>query len=568
MPRRPKSVLSPSRDERPVEPRLAAQVFVECLENEGVEYVFGIPGEETLDVSEALDRSERIVFVPTRHEQGAAFMADAYGRLTGKPGVCLATLGPGATNLATGIADANLDNAPMVALTGQIEVSRMHKETHQFIDVVGMFKPMTKWNTSVHDARIIPEAVRKAFAIAAAEKPGATHLELPDDVLAQPFDARPLLRGPAAVSEPDAGALQRAARLLQNASRPVLLVGNGVVRQGASQALRDFCRQSGLHVITTFMGKGVMDSDDPQYLFTAGLLAQDYPAGIMGKADLVVCIGYDLVEWSPSAWNPEGRARIICIDTVAPEIDAHYLPEVELIGNLSHIITQLGSLLWNKPLSRFDVPPYRKAFTSVLDVGSDDDFPVKPQRVLRDLRALMAPQDLLISDVGAHKLWIARFWEATEPNTVLISNGFAAMGFGLPAAIAATLATQGRRRIVTINGDAGFMMSMHELETAHRLGLPLVCIIWSDGGLGLIEMHQRRKFGRVSGTRFDNPDFVMLAQSFGVPGMRVERAGDLRATLQQAFAVDGPVVVDVPIDYNENDKLGIDLWKLVHGELS
>ena len=547
--------------------QIAAQLFVECLENEGVEFVFGIPGEETLDVTEALAGSSNITFVPVRHEQGAAFMADAYGRLTGKPGVCLATLGPGATNLATGIADATLDNAPMVALTGQVELSGMHKETHQYIDVVEMFKPMTKWNAPVHDPRIIPEAVRKAFSVAAMEKPGATHLELPEDVMGLPVSGRPLQSGPEAVTEPDAGALQRAAHLLQNASRPVLLVGNGVVRQGASQALRDFCRQTGLHVITTFMGKGVVDSADEHFLFTAGLSAQNYPGGFMGRADLVVCIGYDLVEWPPSAWNPDGDVKIICIDTVPPEIDAHYLPEVELVGNLSHIITQLGCLLWNKPLSRFAVPPYHRAFASVLDVGSDDDSPVKPLRVLRELRALLAPQDLLISDVGAHKLWVARFWEAREPNTVLISNGFAAMGFGLPAAIAAALASRGQRKVVAICGDAGFMMSMHELETAHRLGLPLVCLIWADGGLGLIEMHQRRKFGRVSGTRFDNPDFVALAEAFGVPGLRVSRAGELPGVLKQALAINGPVVVDIPIDYAENDKLGIDLWKLAPGAL-
>jgi acetolactate synthase-1/2/3 large subunit len=542
---------------------IAADLFVACLENEGVEYVFGIPGEETLDINEALGRSEQITFVTTRHEQGAAFMADAYGRLTGRPGVCLATLGPGATNLATGIADANLDHAPVVAITGQVDLSGMHKETHQFIDIVDMMQPMTKWNARVHDPRMVSEAVRKAFSVASAEKPGATHLELPADVMASPVaGGRCLQRVPQAVIEPDAGALQRAASLIGEARRPVLLVGNGVVRQGAARALRDFCRQTGMHVITTFMGKGVIDCDDEHFLFTAGLQAQNYVAGFLGSADLVVCVGYDLVEWAPSAWNPDGDTRIICIDTVPPEIDAHYVPEVELIGSLGHILAQLGCLLWNKPLAEFEVPPYRRALEAALDVGGDDDAPVKPQRVLHDLRKIMDAQDILISDVGAHKLWVARFWEAREPNTVLISNGFAAMGFGLPAAIAATLAVRGRRKVAAIVGDGGFLMNVAELETARRLGHPLVVLIWTDGSYGLIEMHQRRRFEHVEGTRFGNPDFVALARSFGLQGHRVTRAGDLAPVLREAFAASGPSIVDIPIDYAENEKLGIDLWKL------
>lgn len=544
------------------EPRGAAEFFVECLENEGVEYVFGIPGEETLDLSEALDHSPRISFIPVRHEQGAAFMADAYGRMTGKPGVCLATLGPGATNLATGVGDANLDNAPLVALTGQIELGGMHKETHQYIDTVEMLRPMTKWNTRVHDPRMIGEAVRKAFFMAAAEKPGATHLELPEDVMASPVVGHPLAKAPVAFIEPDTVALQRAARLIQTATRPVLLVGNGVVRQGASMALRDFCRQTGLHVISTFMGKGVVDSEDEHFLFTAGLRAQDYPQGLMGRADLVICVGYDMVEWRPAAWNPDGRQKIICIDTVPPEIDAHYVPEVELIGNLSHTLTQLGCLLWNKPMSSFEIPPYHRAFTTLLDWGTDDDSPIKPQRVLRDLRTALAPNDVLVSDVGAHKLWVARFWEAREPNTVLISNGFAAMGFGLPAAMAASLASGGTRKVAAICGDGGFLMNVQELETAKRLGLPFVVLVWRDGGFGLIEMHQKRKFGRVSGTRFDNPDIVALAASFGIEGHHVERAGDLLPVLRKSLTKNAPVVLDIAIDYAENDKLGVDLWQL------
>ncbi|HMK92584.1 MAG TPA: acetolactate synthase large subunit, partial [Thermoleophilia bacterium] len=448
-------------------PLIAADLFVSCLENEGVEYVFGIPGEETLELNDALERSQQITFVPTRHEQGAAFMADAYGRLTGRPGVCLATLGPGATNLATGIADANLDHAPVVAITGQVDLSGMHKETHQFIDTVEMMQPMTKWNARVHDPRTVPEAVRKAFSVASAEKPGATHLELPADVMAAPVEAGHCLqRMPRPVIEPDAGALQTAAGLIREARRPVLLVGNGVVRQGASPALRDFCRQTGLHVITTFMGKGVVDSTDEHFLFTAGLRAQNYPAGLFGRADLVICVGYDLVEWAPSAWNPDGETRIICIDTVTPEIDAHYVPDVELIGDLTHTLAQLGALLWNTSLAGFEVPPYHRAFEAVLDSGRDDDERIKPQRVLHDLRDVLAADDILVSDVGAHKLWVARFWEAREPNTVLVSNGFAAMGFGLPAAIAATLTGPAGRKVAAIVGDGGFLMNVAELETA------------------------------------------------------------------------------------------------------
>ena len=396
-------------------PRLAAELFVECLESEGVEYVFGIPGEETLDLNEALDRSARITFVPTRHEQGAAFMADAYGRLTGDPGVCLATLGPGATNLATGIGDANLDNAPLVALTGQIDLVGMHRETHQFIDTIDMLRPMTKWNARVHDPRMISEAVRKAFSTAAAEKPGATHLELPADVMGTSIVGRPMQPGPETLAEADPVSLLRAVEALQAAETPVMLVGNGVVRQRASQALRAFCEETGLHVITTFMGKGVVDAASDHFLFTAGLRAQNYPQGIMGRADLVVCVGYDMIEWPPSAWNPDGRQTIVCIDTVPPEIDAHYVPEVQLIGDLSRILYQLAGLVRGKEVAHPQTKPYRRAFSALLDTGSDDDLPVKPQRVLRDLRAALAPKDVLVSDVGAHKLWVARFWEAREP---------------------------------------------------------------------------------------------------------------------------------------------------------
>ncbi len=540
----------------------AAELFVTCLENEGVRYVFGIPGEETLDLNEALDRSSQITFIPVRHEQGAAFMADAYGRLTGHAGVCLGTLGPGATNLVTGMADAFLDRAPMVALTGQTGLAEMHKESHQYIDVVRMMKPVTKWNARIHDPAIIPEAVRKAFAVAEREKPGATHLELPDDVMETPTEGRPVPRRPAALVEPVAGELHRAAELLQQAERPVILAGNGVVRQNASSALRRFCQQTGLNVITTFMGKGVIDSDDEHALFTAGLRAQDYPKGFMGRADLVLCVGYDLVEWSPEAWNPRRDRRVICVDTVAAEVDEHYVPDVELTGDISHILTHLGNLVSDKPPARVAAPDYGRMLRAALEAGADDGFPVKPQRVLRDLRALMSPHDLLISDVGAHKLWISRLWPAHVPNTVLISNGAAAMGFALPAAVAARMVLPRDRRVVTISGDGGFLMNVQELETAKRLGLAFVNIVWSDSAFGVIEVHQQRKFGHLAGTKFTNPDLVKLAESFGIAGMRVTATSELESTLRAALELDVPSLVEIPIDYRENAKFSISLAEL------
>ena len=530
----------------------AAQLFVRCLENEGVEYVFGIPGEETLDLNEALDRSESIQFLPVRHEQGAAFMADAYGRLTGRAGVCLGTLGPGATNLVTGLADAYLDRAPVVALTGQTGLSEMHKESHQYIDIVRMMKPVTKWNARIHDPEIIPEAVRKAFAVAEREKPGATHLELPDDVMEAEVRGTPVPRRPSPLVEPVAAELHRAAELLQSCERPVVLAGNGVVRQQAAPALRRFCEQTGLNVITTFMGKGVTDADDPHTLFTAGLRAQDYPKGFMGKADLVVCVGYDLVEWAPAYWNPRRDRRIICIDTVAAEVDEHYVPDVELTGGIGTILTHLGNLVSAKPPARLAAPPYRELLRLALEQGSDDGFPVKPQRVLRDLREVMGPDDVLISDVGAHKLWVSRLWPAHQPNTVLISNGAAAMGFAVPAAIAAKLVLPRERHVVTISGDGGFLMNVQELETAKRLGLAIVNLVWTDSAFGVIELHQMRKFGRLAGTKFTNPDLVALAESFGLPGLRVESADELVPMLQRAFELDTSCVIEIPIDYREN----------------
>ena len=329
--------------------RKASDLFVECLEAEGVKYVFGIPGEETLDLNESLERSS-VSFVPVRHEQGGAYMADMYGRLTQRAGVCLGTLGPGATNLITAVADAFLDRSPLVAITGQGDLERMHKESHQYIDVVSMFKPVTKWNARLTSPRIIPEAVRKAFKVAQAQKPGPTHIELPEDVMAAMVDAEPLparttLRRP----EPSAQELLRATEVIRGAINPVVLAGNGVMRVGAAPALREFARATGIGVAETFMGKGLLSYEDPHHLGTVGLQSRDYSLAGFEDADVVITVGYDLVEHSPEHWNPKGDKTIVCIDTVAPEVDAHFITEVDLVGDLYHILSRLAEELRDAP---------------------------------------------------------------------------------------------------------------------------------------------------------------------------------------------------------------------------
>jgi acetolactate synthase I/II/III large subunit len=538
----------------------AADLIVQCLENEQVRYVFGLPGEEILDILDSFLDS-RITFIPTRHEQGAAFMADAYGRLTGRAGVCLATLGPGATNLATGVADANLDRAPLVAITGQAGRDRVHKESHQRVDIVEHFRPLTKWNTRVETAGVIPEVIRKAFKLAESEKPGACHIEVPEDVAREATDGAPLSTERARRPSPDRQALETAARLIDAASFPLIFAGNGVIRGQASHELRKFARAHGIPVAHTFMAKGSMPYDDDLCLLSVGLQARDYISCGFDKADLIIAVGYDPVEYAPKFWNPERKKSIVHIDFTPAEVDSFYQPAVEVVADVREAIELLGGLV----KSQKDPSPYqtlrRYILTELAEGADDSDFPLKPQRVLRDLRAVMGREDILISDVGTHKLWIARTFPAYEPNTVLISNGYAAMGFALPAAIAAKL-VHPERQVVAVSGDGGFLMNSQELETACRLRLPVVNVIFRDGGYNLIQWKQQTHLGRESGVKFGNPDFVALAAAFGAKGFRVESARDLRPILTQALAHPGPSVVDVPIDY-EHAKLTAGLGQLI-----
>jgi acetolactate synthase-1/2/3 large subunit len=535
--------------------RKASELFVECLEAEGVKHVFGIPGEETLDLNESLEDSS-ITFVPVRHEQGGAYMADMYGRLTRGAGVCLGTLGPGATNMITAVADAFLDRSPLVALTGQADLERMHKESHQHIDVVSMFRPVTKWNARLQSSRVIPEVVRKAFKVAQAQKPGPTHIELPEDVMGEMVDAEPLpARRRVRRPEPSGSELLDAASTIRSAEQPIVLAGNGVARVGASAALRGFARATGIGVAETFMGKGLLDYEDPHALGTVGLQSRDYALAGFEDADVVITVGYDLVEHAPRNWNPGCDKKIVCIDTVSPEVDEHFTTEIDLVGDINLILARLAEEL---DVSRQGSGPFWDTRGSRLneivlarfEAGrSDDAFPLCPPRALWEIRQALGPRDMLVSDVGLHKLWIARMFPAHEPDTVFIANGLAGMGIALPTAIAAKL-VHPERKVVTVNGDGGFLMNVQELETAVRLRTPIVNVIWENRQYGSIVWKQDKKFGRHFGTDFTNPDFVKLAEAFGMPAWRVEAVDDFGPALRRALDLEVPSLIVLPIDYS------------------
>jgi len=528
--------------------RRASDLFVECLEAEGVKYVFGIPGEETLDLNESLSKSS-VAFVPVRHEQGGAYMADMYGRLTGRAGVCLGTLGPGAMNLVTAVGDAYLDRAPLVALTGQADIERMHKESHQFIDLVALMQPITKWNARVTSPAIIPEVVRKAFKVAESEKPGATHLELPEDVMAADVDASPLPRRRPVRPEPAARELLKAADLIRNAINPIVLAGNGVVRAGGAPALREFTRSTGISVAETFMAKGLLDFEDPHALGTVGLQSRDYAMAGFEDADVVIAVGFDLVEHAPQHWNPKRDKTIVVIDSEAAEIDGYFTPEVELVGDIYHVLTRLAEECRDVPHSGGS-HRLRDVIMGRFEQAKDDDaFPVQPPRALWEIRKAMGREDILISDVGLHKLWIARMFPAHEPNTVMIANGLAGMGFAVPCAIAAKL-VHPNRRVITVSGDGGFLMNVQELETAMRLRTPIVNIVWENQQYGSIVWKQDKKFGEHFGVDFTNPDFVKLAEAFGMPAWRCESADDFGTHLRHALNLELPSLIVLPIDYS------------------
>lgn len=540
----------------------ASELFVRCLENEGVEYIFGIPGEENIDVMDALLDS-KIKFITVRHEQGAAFMADVYGRLTGRAGVCLATLGPGATNLVTGFADANMDRAPIIGIAGQGATTRMHKESHQMLDLVNLFAPISKYSTEIVHADIIPEVVRKAFKDAQAEKPGGAFISVPENIAGTELDELkvPLKVQHAVAPAPPAQKVEQAAQAISNASYPIIMAGNGVLRGNASEQLIAFAEKLNIPVATTFMAKGAIPFSHPLSLGTVGLQAHDYVACGFDRADVILCVGFDMVEYHPSSWHQTKDKKIIHIDQHYAEVDEHYILEVGVIGDIAQALRAVGEIA--QPQSESKIGTLRQVIVDELnEKESDDSFPMKPQRILNDLRKGLNNEDILISDVGAHKMWIARMYQAEAPNTCIISNGFASMGIGIPGAIAAKLVNPDKT-VVTINGDAGFMMNSQEIETALRHNIAIIIMIWNDSKYGLIKWHQDKKFGRDSNIDFNNPDFVKYAESFGAKGYRVESAKELLPTIEKAISDNTVVVIDVPVDYSENMKLTEKLGNLV-----
>ena len=533
--------------------RTVARVIVECLENEGVEIVFGLPGEENLHTIDALADSS-IRFVTTRDERGAAFMADTYGALTGRPGVCLATLGPGAINLMLGVANAQLDSHPLVALVAQASLDRIYKESHQFVDLVSLFRPITKWGDMVTVRVAAPEMVRKAFKQATTEPPGATFIVLPEDVAERATDARVLPVNTPVDPSPDENQVRRAAQVLASAKHPVVLAGPGVARDGAAEALIRFSERLNLPVATTFLGKGVFPDSHPNALGTIGFMVKDYVNFGFDRADVVVAVGYDLVEYSPVRWNPMADKQIVHVHRTVAEVDAHYTLAVGLQGSIGETLDAIGESSIVQQL-RGEIFPVRDLVREELERGAaDDTFPMAPARVVSDIRSVLEDDDIVLCDTGAVKMWMARLYPTHRPGTCLVSNGLATMAFSLPGAIAAKL-VHPDRKVLAAMGDGAFAMSMAEIETAVREGVHIVVLVWVDGGYGLIGWKQDIHFGRRAAVSFTNPDFVKLAESFGAMGYEIGSADELAPTLRKAFDDDAVSIVAFPVDYAENGRL-------------
>lgn len=528
----------------------ATDVLVQCLENEGVEYVFGIVGKETLDLVESISRSDKIQYIPVRHEQGAAIMAAAYGKLAKKPGVCTATLGPGAGNLLTGLATATLDGSPVVAITGQAGLERQHKHSHQYIEMTAVMEPVTKWSAQIKEAGTVPEMVRKAFKTAIEEKPGAVFLELPENLAIEMVPPRVLSIPEKQYLTPGLRTIQSAVSYLNQSQRPFVIIGDQVIRQDACKEATHFISKLKAPVTSSFMAKGVIPKYAPNNYFTFGFDESDLVLSGMDEADLLIVIGFDTVEKLPKEWN-RMKTPILHISPQPSEPDEYYPVAVEIIGHLKQALPMLNAsdvLVKSWTPSGNLKPKIEQTYQIGFDFYDTTQRPLTVENVLHVIEKLSPENAVLLSDVGAHKLAIARTYQPKRPGSLIISNGLVSMGIAIPGSVGAKLARP-NDPIICITGDGGALMTFSELETAKRIGVPLVIIVLNDGVLKLEQQMMNKKLGRSVGVSFGNPDFVLLAESFGIKGLRPGTLTEFEKMLQMAISSQKIILFDISIPH-------------------
>ena len=539
----------------------ASDLFIKAMENEGVEYIFGIPGEENLDFLDSL-RDSSIKLVLTRHEQAAAFMAATYGRLTGRPGVCLSTLGPGATNLVTGAAYAQLGAMPLVMITGQKPIRSSKQGRFQIIDTVEMMRPLTKYSRQIVDARNIPSVTREAFRLAMEERPGAVHLELPEDIAAEEIESEVLFEVPTVRRPyPDPEAIRTAVEMIQSAKSPLLLIGAGGNRNRISEALEEFVTRFKIPFFNTQMGTGVLDEQNELFLGTAALSAHDYLHCAIDRADLIINVGHDVIE-KPPFFMENGGTKVIHVNYFSAQVDDVYFPQHEVVGDIANSVIELTEQMTPQKTWDFDyfMRVKGEVETFISDRADSESFPLFPQRIVADVRKALPSDGILTLDNGMYKIWFARNYKAHVPNTLLLDNALATMGAGLPSAIGAKIVSPDRQ-VMTVCGDGGFMMNSQELETAVRLGLDLVVVILNDSSYGMIKWKQSGMGMDNFGLDFKNPDFVAYAESYGVKGHRIESTDAFYDVLHSCLNTSGVHLIDVPIDYSENERVLIEELK-------
>jgi acetolactate synthase I/II/III large subunit len=533
----------------------ASDLFVQCLEAEGVEYVFGVPGEENLDFLDSLSRSTQIKLILTRHEQGAGFMAATYGRHTGKAGVCLATLGPGATNFVTAAAYAQLGGMPMMMITGQKPIKKSKQGRFQILDVVSMMTPITKYAHQLASSDNIPSRVREAFRLAEEEKPGAVHIEFPEDVADEHTDSVPIKASHTRRPVPEEKAVRAAVKRIEAAKSPVLVIGAGANRRMTSRMLTQFIEKTGIPFITTQLGKGVVDERHPRFLGCAALSAGDFVHRALGEADVIINVGHDVIEKPPFFMRP-GGADVIHVNFRSAEVDPVYFPQYEVIGDVGNSIWQMKEDILRQGHWNFDrMLAARKAELAHRgDSVRDKRFPIYPQYLVQTIRDAMPSDGIICLDNGVYKIWFARNYEAHQPNTVLLDNALATMGAGLPSAMMSKMVYPGRK-VMAICGDGGFMMNSQEMETAVRLGLDLVVLILNDGSYGMIRWKQANMGFKDWGLTYGNPDFVKYAEAYGASGHRITSAESLPEIINACLNAKGVHLIDCPVDYSENDRI-------------